>query len=47
MLLSVPLGLHHMRVVERLPDDLRGQLKGLWESHPQSDENMRGRLFVP
>jgi catechol 2,3-dioxygenase-like lactoylglutathione lyase family enzyme len=33
--------------VERLPDDLRGQLKGLWESHPQSDENMRGRLFVP
>jgi catechol 2,3-dioxygenase-like lactoylglutathione lyase family enzyme len=33
--------------VERLPDDLRGQLKGLWEFHPQSDENMRGRLFVP
>jgi catechol 2,3-dioxygenase-like lactoylglutathione lyase family enzyme len=33
--------------VERLPDDLRGQLKGLWESHPQSDENMRGRLFIP
>jgi catechol 2,3-dioxygenase-like lactoylglutathione lyase family enzyme len=33
--------------VGRLPDDLRGQLKGLWEFHPQSDENMRGRLFVP
>jgi hypothetical protein len=33
--------------VGRLPDDLRGQLKGLWEFHQQSDENMRGRLFVP
>jgi catechol 2,3-dioxygenase-like lactoylglutathione lyase family enzyme len=33
--------------VDRLPDDLRAQLKGVWELHPQSDENMRGRLFVP
>jgi catechol 2,3-dioxygenase-like lactoylglutathione lyase family enzyme len=33
--------------VDRLPDDLRAQLKGVWEFHPQSDENMRGRLFVP
>jgi catechol 2,3-dioxygenase-like lactoylglutathione lyase family enzyme len=31
----------------RLPDDLRAELKGLWELNPQSDENMRGRLFVP
>jgi catechol 2,3-dioxygenase-like lactoylglutathione lyase family enzyme len=33
--------------VERLPDDIRAQLKGLWELNPQSEENMRGRLFVP
>jgi catechol 2,3-dioxygenase-like lactoylglutathione lyase family enzyme len=33
--------------VERLPDDLRAQLKRLWDVHPQSEENMRGRLFVP
>ena len=33
--------------VDRLPDDLRGQLRGLWDFNPQSDENMRGRLFVP
>jgi lactoylglutathione lyase len=32
---------------DRLPDDMRAQLKGIWEIHPQSDENMRGRLFVP
>ena len=32
--------------VDRLPADLRGQLRSLWELHPQSDENMRGRLFV-
>lgn len=30
----------------RLPGDLRAVLKGLWELHPQDDENMRGRLFV-
>ena len=33
--------------VDRLPDDLRAQLKGLWEFNPQSEEQMRGRLFVP
>jgi catechol 2,3-dioxygenase-like lactoylglutathione lyase family enzyme len=33
--------------VERLPDDLRAQLKRLWDLNPQSDENLRGRLFVP
>jgi catechol 2,3-dioxygenase-like lactoylglutathione lyase family enzyme len=31
----------------RLPDHLRDELKGLWELNPQSEENMRGRLFVP
>jgi catechol 2,3-dioxygenase-like lactoylglutathione lyase family enzyme len=31
---------------DRLPADLRDQVKGLWELHPQSDENMQGRLFV-
>jgi catechol 2,3-dioxygenase-like lactoylglutathione lyase family enzyme len=33
--------------VERLPGDLRAQLKGLWEFNPQGEANMRGRLFVP
>jgi catechol 2,3-dioxygenase-like lactoylglutathione lyase family enzyme len=33
--------------VDRLPEDLRAQLKGLWDFHPQSDEHMRARLFVP
>ena len=32
--------------VDRLPEDMRSQLKPLWESHEQSDEQMRGRLFV-
>jgi catechol 2,3-dioxygenase-like lactoylglutathione lyase family enzyme len=32
--------------VARLPDDLRAQLKGLWDFNPQSDEQMRGRLFL-
>lgn len=32
---------------DRLPDDLRAQLRGLWEFNPQSEEQMRGRLFVP
>jgi catechol 2,3-dioxygenase-like lactoylglutathione lyase family enzyme len=32
--------------VARLPDDLRAQLKGLWEFNPQTDEQMRARLFV-
>jgi catechol 2,3-dioxygenase-like lactoylglutathione lyase family enzyme len=31
----------------RLPEDMRALLKGLWEFNPQSDEQMRGRLFVP
>jgi catechol 2,3-dioxygenase-like lactoylglutathione lyase family enzyme len=33
--------------VDRLPDDLRAQLKGLWDFNPQTDENMRARLYVP
>jgi hypothetical protein len=33
--------------VDRLPGDLRAQLKGIWKINPQDDENMRGRLFVP
>lgn len=33
--------------VDRLPDDIRSQLRGLWEFNPQTDEQMRGRLFVP
>jgi hypothetical protein len=33
--------------VGRLPDDLRAQLRPLWEFNPQSEEQMRGRLFVP
>lgn len=33
--------------VDRLPDDLRRRVKGLWEFNPQSDEEMTARLFVP
>jgi catechol 2,3-dioxygenase-like lactoylglutathione lyase family enzyme len=33
--------------VDRLPDDLRALVKPIWDLHEQSDENMRGRLFVP
>jgi catechol 2,3-dioxygenase-like lactoylglutathione lyase family enzyme len=33
--------------VSRLPDDLRSQLKGLWDFNPQDDHQMSGRLFVP
>jgi catechol 2,3-dioxygenase-like lactoylglutathione lyase family enzyme len=33
--------------VDRLPDDLRAQVRGLWEFHPQTDEQMSARLFVP
>jgi catechol 2,3-dioxygenase-like lactoylglutathione lyase family enzyme len=33
--------------VDRLPDDLRAQLKHLWDFNPQTEEHMRGRLFVP
>jgi catechol 2,3-dioxygenase-like lactoylglutathione lyase family enzyme len=36
-----------MAGVDRLPDDVRSELKGLWELNEQTDENMRGRLFVP
>lgn len=32
---------------DRLPDDLRAQLKNLSDFNPQDDENLRGRLFVP
>jgi len=32
---------------DRLPEDLRAQVKPLWELNEQSDENMSGRLFVP
>ena len=31
----------------RLPGDIRPQLKGLWDLHPQTGENMTARLFVP
>jgi len=30
----------------RLPEDMRALLKGLWEFNPQSDEQMRGRLYA-
>jgi catechol 2,3-dioxygenase-like lactoylglutathione lyase family enzyme len=33
--------------VDRLPEDIRSELKGLWDLHPQSEENMGARLFVP
>ena len=33
--------------VDRLPDDLRDRLVGLWEFNLQSDEHMTARLFVP
>jgi catechol 2,3-dioxygenase-like lactoylglutathione lyase family enzyme len=32
---------------DRLPDDMRAELKELSDFHPQSEQNMRGRLFVP
>ncbi|HEX3688924.1 MAG TPA: VOC family protein [Solirubrobacteraceae bacterium] len=32
--------------VDRLPAELRARLTKLWELHPQSEEQMRGRLFV-
>lgn len=35
------------RGADRLPDDMRARLKGLWDFNPQTDENMRGRLSVP
>jgi len=33
--------------VDRLPDDLRAGLKGLWDFNPQDDGHMTARLFVP
>src|SRR5919106_3324645 len=33
--------------VARLPEDLRAQVKSLWDLHPQTDENMSARVFVP
>jgi hypothetical protein len=32
---------------DRLPDELRAHVKGLWEFDPQTDEHMSARLFVP
>ncbi len=32
---------------DRLPDDMRAQLKSLSDFHPQTEQNLRGRLFVP
>jgi catechol 2,3-dioxygenase-like lactoylglutathione lyase family enzyme len=32
---------------DRLPEDLRARMKGLWDLNPQTDEHMRARLFVP
>jgi catechol 2,3-dioxygenase-like lactoylglutathione lyase family enzyme len=32
---------------ERLPAALRAELVALTDLHPQSDDNLRGRLFVP
>jgi catechol 2,3-dioxygenase-like lactoylglutathione lyase family enzyme len=32
---------------DRLPAELRSQLRGLWDFNPQDEENMRGRLYVP
>ena len=36
---------HHGK--DRLPDDLRARVTGLWEFNAQTDEQMRARLFVP
>jgi catechol 2,3-dioxygenase-like lactoylglutathione lyase family enzyme len=33
--------------VDRLPDDIRAELKALWDFNPQTDEQLRARLFVP
>ncbi|MDA0183881.1 VOC family protein [Solirubrobacter phytolaccae] len=32
---------------DRLPDDMRAQLKPLWDFHPHTEEQMTARLFVP
>ncbi|MBE2319737.1 VOC family protein [Solirubrobacter sp. CPCC 204708] len=33
--------------VDRLPEDLRAELKQLWDFHPHTDEQLSARLFVP
>jgi catechol 2,3-dioxygenase-like lactoylglutathione lyase family enzyme len=33
--------------VDRLPEDMRAELKGVWEFNSQSEEHMGARLFVP
>src|SRR4051794_12514876 len=32
---------------DRLPEDMRDLLRGLWDFNPQDDEQMTARLFVP
>jgi catechol 2,3-dioxygenase-like lactoylglutathione lyase family enzyme len=32
---------------DRLPEDMRALLKGLWDFNPQTEQQMQGRLFVP
>ena len=32
---------------DRLPEDMRAQLKQLWDFHPHTDEQLSARLFVP
>lgn len=32
--------------VDRLPEDIRAQVKPLWELNPQSEEQLQGRLFM-
>jgi catechol 2,3-dioxygenase-like lactoylglutathione lyase family enzyme len=33
--------------VDRLPEDLRARLVGLWDFNPHTEEQMQARLFVP
>jgi catechol 2,3-dioxygenase-like lactoylglutathione lyase family enzyme len=33
--------------VDRLPGDIRAALRPLWDAHPQDEEQMSARLFVP
>jgi catechol 2,3-dioxygenase-like lactoylglutathione lyase family enzyme len=32
---------------DRLPEDIRAQVKPLWDFNPQDDQQMSARLFVP
>ena len=32
--------------IDRLPEDIRAQVKPLWDVNPQSEEQMQGRLFM-